>query len=721
MYKILLLGGGDMKVSDLRTSFLDTFQPGGGTSGGGGEASTTMVEYRSRPWTDITKVKEDDKQQHVTEVQVWCAGAHADRFRSVLQTLYRDVSAVMIVFHGTAADNIQQIPKIAEDIRKYSSDPYSVVVLLLGLVDRTDVGHIEHSSLQAAAADVGAAATFIIDPKDKVEVDRVITRAVQEGVRKHNQNNDKKEASDIAVVPLARKSTESNDQQQHLTVPATPSVRALTDAAVEDRLHINHADILGKGGFSHVVSCTHNGDKCALKITKRASLDTAKKVEMITHEREIMRRLNHPNIIRLRESVETNNNIYMVLDYMKTDLVEFRKRNARSLREMDVAVIMRGLMSAVAYLHTRNIVHRDIKPENILINTMEDIRLADFGLAKIVQNDFVSNTPCGTAYCMAPEIIKAVQQNGVVPMVTTKASIKSMDIWSCGVVLYFLISGQPPFRGTVSTKKDRTALLSRMDRGLLFPDEVWDSVSEAAKDLVQQMLTVHQTKRLTAQQCLRHPFLRGGGEGEEVVIPSSSSSEVSSREELAAHVNELMAMNVEVAEGPTEDHVEPDLRRVSQGEDSTTKKPIVMNTDLMQRRKAKASQQQQQQTTTTTSGGGGPLCPHGIADVMTCESCCKMTDPVVASLSRLSKSIQEQLRLSGVVPAVAFTKHREELLRIQEDLSKSLIGVQALLATQQTPPPPSSTSLVHIELMLELVKSVVKPQTKCHLELLRSL
>jgi len=229
----------------------------------------------------------------------------------------------------------------------------------------------------------------------------------------------------------------------------------------------------------------------------------------------------------------------MVLERMDTDLYEWI-RSHKKLCEQDASKVARALLTAVNYLHQHNIVHRDIKPENILINDVDTIRLADFGLAKVLSNDMVSATPCGTSFYIAPEIIRGIQMNGVKPLLTTSHEVKFVDMWSVGVVVYIMLAGTPPFVGQIRSKREREDLLRKIDRGVLFPDARWKSVSHDAKDLVEGMLTLDTGRRMQACQCLAHRFIERWEEQPQVPLETPGL--------FAKHYVNRAALNQEVDE-----------------------------------------------------------------------------------------------------------------------------------------------------------------------------
>ncbi|CAM45313.1 putative protein kinase [Leishmania braziliensis MHOM/BR/75/M2904] len=351
-----------------------------------------------------------------------------------------------------------------------------------------------------------------------------------------------------------------------MNVPATP---ALDGVDIHTLYDVSQGRVLGKGGFSEVLAVRHipTGKIRALKVMTRASL-VGKKGEMVAHEKEILRRTCHPGIITLYEAVQTSDKVYFALDLMNEDLFEFIVRNKAINEELSRA-IMHQLMSGIAYLHEQSIVHRDIKPENILINVVMmndevksqgtsststahddaespthveglqvmtdvnsfpldklnvEVKIADFGLAKVVMEWDVRSTPCGTSFYIAPEVIRGIEEQGAKPLCTNQLLVKSVDVWSAGVVFYVLLCGRPPFHGQVRTGHDRRDLLRKIDHGVLFnPKHGWDNISEEAKNLILKMLDRDTSKRITSEEVLRHPFFTNHGYLKPIPAPDPHS------------------------------------------------------------------------------------------------------------------------------------------------------------------------------------------------------
>jgi serine/threonine protein kinase len=318
---------------------------------------------------------------------------------------------------------------------------------------------------------------------------------------------------------------------------------AVTARDISELYDIDDKALKGTGAFSRVVVARHKvtGEQRAVKIMELSHL-VGKKMEMVQHEKEILRRVDHPNIIKLYETIQTADKVFFCMELMKGDLFDYIMKH-KPVPEGDAAIIMKQLVSAIDFLHDQNVVHRDIKPENILINSPHDVKLADFGLAKIVwaASSTVMNTPCGTSFYIAPEIITGIQHNGAKPLCTTREDVKLVDLWSLGVVLYIMLSGRPPFNGQVKTPEERRQLLLKIDQGVLFPPQYWATISPDAKDLISKLLSRDPSQRYTAKSCLTHPFLANVQVHSPNAAPEAAPAPVAAAPEVAAVPTEVAA------------------------------------------------------------------------------------------------------------------------------------------------------------------------------------
>jgi len=255
-------------------------------------------------------------------------------------------------------------------------------------------------------------------------------------------------------------------------------------------------DELGRGAFSVVKVGTNRKtkDRVAIKIIDRNDVgkDYEKNLRM---EMDILRRVDHPNIISLHEMIEAGNKLYFVMELVTGGELFDRIVEKGSYSEEDAKVLVRKIVSAIDYLHKQNIAHRDLKPENLLVKSIDDdteVKIADFGLSKIIDKDKMMQTACGTPGYVAPEVLNAEGYD------------KEVDMWSVGVITYILLCGFPPFYSESVPEVFEQIMKAEYD----YPEEYWDEISAEAKDFIDHLLVVDVAKRLTAEQSLNHPWLR---------------------------------------------------------------------------------------------------------------------------------------------------------------------------------------------------------------------
>uniref|UniRef100_A0A6I8QNX1 calcium/calmodulin-dependent protein kinase n=1 Tax=Xenopus tropicalis TaxID=8364 RepID=A0A6I8QNX1_XENTR len=253
---------------------------------------------------------------------------------------------------------------------------------------------------------------------------------------------------------------------------------------------------LGKGAFSVVRRCMKitTGQEYAAKIinTKKLSARDHQKLE---REARICRLLKHPNIVRLHDSISEEGFHYLVFDLV-TGGELFEDIVAREYySEADASHCIQQILEAVLHCHQMGVVHRDLKPENLLLASKlkgAAVKLADFGLAIEVQGDQQAWFGfAGTPGYLSPEVLRKDPYG------------KPVDMWACGVILYILLVGYPPF-----WDEDQHRLYQQIKAGAYdFPSPEWDTVTPEAKDLINKMLTINPAKRITAAEALRHPWI----------------------------------------------------------------------------------------------------------------------------------------------------------------------------------------------------------------------
>ncbi|XP_034174170.1 calcium/calmodulin-dependent protein kinase II isoform X21 [Osmia lignaria lignaria] len=253
---------------------------------------------------------------------------------------------------------------------------------------------------------------------------------------------------------------------------------------------------LGKGAFSVVRRCVQKstGHEFAAKIINTKKL-TARDFQKLEREARICRKLQHQNIVRLHDSIQEENYHYLVFDLV-TGGELFEDIVAREFySEADASHCIQQILESVHHCHHNGVVHRDLKPENLLLASKAKgaaVKLADFGLAIEVQGEAQAWFGfAGTPGYLSPEVLKKEPYG------------KPVDIWACGVILYILLVGYPPF-----WDEDQHRLYAQIKAGSYdYPSPEWDTVTPEAKNLINQMLTVNPSKRITASEALKHPWI----------------------------------------------------------------------------------------------------------------------------------------------------------------------------------------------------------------------
>ena len=271
-------------------------------------------------------------------------------------------------------------------------------------------------------------------------------------------------------------------------------------AKTEVKKHYNFGKQLGSGNFAVVYTCIKKNDEkpsipqeVAIKVIDKAKVED---MNDVAREIEIMGQIDHKNVVKLFELYDEPKKKNLVMELVTGGELFDRIVAMGNFTEKKAATILHTLCEALDYMHDKKIVHRDLKPENILMaNASEDapIKIADFGLARIVSDKDMMKTACGTPGYVAPEVL---QNKGY--------DSGAVDMWSAGVILYIMLCGFPPFY-----EEELPALFDSIIKGRYdFPSPWWDAISNPAKDCVRGLLTVDPKKRMTAAQCMVNTWVK---------------------------------------------------------------------------------------------------------------------------------------------------------------------------------------------------------------------
>nr|CCA24665.1 protein kinase putative [Albugo laibachii Nc14] len=258
---------------------------------------------------------------------------------------------------------------------------------------------------------------------------------------------------------------------------------------------------IGHGSTSIVYRCKerHTERLYACKIIDRRVLQDRRDdfLEQFQIEIQVLQSMRHPNIIHIEDVYLTDSKICMVTEYMDGGELFDYIVDKGSLSEVEASNLVRKITSAVAYMHACGVVHRDLKPENLMLTSTKpgaEVKIIDFGLAKLLDENAVTTSFLGTKGYLAPEMLQR------------QAYTMTVDIWALGVIVYVLLCGCLPFNDDGARISNLKA--ARVKFGLRFPRWASD-LSESAKDLLRHLLEVDCSKRYTAEQALAHPWVTG--------------------------------------------------------------------------------------------------------------------------------------------------------------------------------------------------------------------
>ncbi|RYR51138.1 hypothetical protein Ahy_A06g026185 isoform A [Arachis hypogaea] len=314
--------------------------------------------------------------------------------------------------------------------------------------------------------------------------------------------------SHMNPIHRRRRQTEANKACQH-TVQQNqrrPRRKALTDINELYRLERE----LGRGQFGVTYLCTEKatGRQYACKSIARRKVTRKNEMDDVKREIMILQHLTgQPNIVEFKGAYEDRQHVHLVMELCRGGELFDRIIARGSYSEREAASICRQIVNVVHVCHFMGVMHRDLKPENFLLVSRDHnapLKATDFGLSVFIEEDKVYKEIVGSAYYVAPEVLK--RNYG-----------KEIDVWSAGVILYILLSGVPPFWGETEKQIFDAILEGKLD----LESAPWPSISAAAKDLIRKMLAYEPKKRITASAALEHPWMKEGGEASDKPIDNA--------------------------------------------------------------------------------------------------------------------------------------------------------------------------------------------------------
>lgn len=258
-------------------------------------------------------------------------------------------------------------------------------------------------------------------------------------------------------------------------------------------------DLLGTGNFAKVYkgTCKKTGQEYALKVVEKKSMNLVR----LAQEIQILETLKHPSIMGFIECIETKTKVVIVCELLQGGELFDRILKKGSYSESDAKAVVKELLSALEYAHSVGVIHRDLKPENIILTSQDNdknVKISDFGLAKMLDDSLVTQTLCGTPMYVAPELLDPNRP----PYGPT------VDVWAVGVITFILLGGYPPF-----FDKDLAKLYSMIRHlDFSFDEDYWRDVSDSAKEFIAHLL-VFADERPDAKTAQEHEWLADTSSG----------------------------------------------------------------------------------------------------------------------------------------------------------------------------------------------------------------
>lgn len=390
--------------------------------------------------------------------------------------------------------------------------------------------------------------------------------------------------------------------------------------------------ILGDGSFSVCRRCVQKstGKEFAVKIVSRR-LDCTQEINLLRACQ------GHPNIVNLHEVIIDEGHTYLICELLKGGELLDRIRSKSKFTEGEASVIMRKLVSAVSFMHSRGVVHRDLKPENLLFTTSDEdgeIKVVDFGFARLKQEKESLHTPCFTLHYAAPEVLNGDPQG----------YDENCDLWSLGVILYTMMCGRAPFHS--GSRDDSAAVvMAKIKSGeFSFSSPAWFDVSEDAKNIVQGLLTVNPQQRLRMVDLRNNAWVQGCQ-----VFPQTP----------------LMTPDVLSSSGSTEKGLQATFNAFHKAEREGFRLQDVLNAKLAQRRRLKKSSSDNMSNSSCSFTSEGSLqCNSGTP-----------LHPKTKSCTNLKKTIETiEIRSSGSSSSQDIVTESSNLIEQKESRVKEYLS-----------------------------------------------
>lgn len=218
-----------------------------------------------------------------------------------------------------------------------------------------------------------------------------------------------------------------------------------------------------------------------MKVLEKSRIKDKKDVERISREIKILKQLHHPNVVQIYEIIETEKDLYLVMEFVSSgELFDIIVQNQR-LNEKQACKYFQELISGIKYIHELGICHRDLKPENLLVDYDKSLKIVDFGLSNLYEKGNTLKTACGSPCYAAPEMIAGHRYDGLMS-----------DLWSCGVVLYAMLCGFLPYEDQKTSELYKKILNAQYT--------LPDFLSDDAKDMISKIFITNPNKRITVQE-----------------------------------------------------------------------------------------------------------------------------------------------------------------------------------------------------------------------------